>query len=165
MKKLLWFLLTFSSNCFACSCVIPASPSKSDYLYNLSHSDAVFIATVNHVSAADPSIPFDEQRQKVTVRVGEILKGSLLSEQIFSIGGVCGSSSFIPGKTYLVYANTDKNGALHVSGCSFTKEFKPHSRELKILRKASNYAIKGTSVETLDSSEPSSGASAPYFGC
>jgi hypothetical protein len=28
-----------------------------------------------------------------------------------------------------------------------------------------NYAIKGTSVETLDSSEPSSGASVPYFGC
>jgi hypothetical protein len=29
----------------------------------------------------------------------------------------------------------------------------------------SNYAIKGTSVETLDSSELSSGASVPYFGC
>jgi hypothetical protein len=28
-----------------------------------------------------------------------------------------------------------------------------------------NYAIKGTSVETLDSSELSSGASVPYFGC
>ncbi len=28
-----------------------------------------------------------------------------------------------------------------------------------------NYAIKGTSVETLDSSESSSGASVPYFGC
>jgi len=32
-------------------------------------------------------------------------------------------------------------------------------------RAASNYAIKGTSVETLDSSEPSSGASVPYLGC
>ena len=30
---------------------------------------------------------------------------------------------------------------------------------------APNYAIKGTSVETLDSSELSSGASVPYFGC
>jgi len=29
----------------------------------------------------------------------------------------------------------------------------------------SNYAIKGTSVETLDSSESPSGASVPYFGC
>ena len=28
-----------------------------------------------------------------------------------------------------------------------------------------NYALKGTSVETLDSSEPSSGASVPYLGC
>jgi hypothetical protein len=28
-----------------------------------------------------------------------------------------------------------------------------------------NYAIKGTSVETLDSSELSSGASVPYLGC
>ena len=28
-----------------------------------------------------------------------------------------------------------------------------------------NYAIKGTSVETLDSSELSSSASVPYFGC
>jgi hypothetical protein len=28
-----------------------------------------------------------------------------------------------------------------------------------------NYAIKGTSVEILDSSESSSGASVPYFGC
>jgi hypothetical protein len=32
-------------------------------------------------------------------------------------------------------------------------------------RAASNYAIKGTSVEMLDSSELSSGASVPYFGC
>jgi len=30
---------------------------------------------------------------------------------------------------------------------------------------APNYALKGTSVETLDSSEPSSGASVPYLGC
>ena len=30
---------------------------------------------------------------------------------------------------------------------------------------SSNYAIKGTSVETLDSTELSSGASVPYFGC
>jgi len=28
-----------------------------------------------------------------------------------------------------------------------------------------NYAIKGTSVEALDSSESSSGASVPYLGC
>jgi len=28
-----------------------------------------------------------------------------------------------------------------------------------------NYALKGTSVETLDSSERSSGASVPYLGC
>jgi hypothetical protein len=30
---------------------------------------------------------------------------------------------------------------------------------------APNYAIKGTSVHKLDSSELSSGASVPYFGC
>ncbi len=28
-----------------------------------------------------------------------------------------------------------------------------------------NYAIKGASVETVDSSELSSGASVPYLGC
>jgi hypothetical protein len=33
------------------------------------------------------------------------------------------------------------------------------------LQMAHNYAIKGTSVETLDSSELSSGASVPYLGC
>jgi hypothetical protein len=32
-------------------------------------------------------------------------------------------------------------------------------------RVGSNYAIKGTSVHTLDSSELPSGASVPYFGC
>jgi hypothetical protein len=33
------------------------------------------------------------------------------------------------------------------------------------IRYVANYAIKGTSVEILDSSELSSGASVPYFGC
>ena len=33
------------------------------------------------------------------------------------------------------------------------------------LSTVSNYAIKGTSVEILDSSESSSGASVPYLGC
>jgi restriction system protein len=44
----------------------------------------------------------------------------------------------------------------------------PHFQNVGLLGRAKatpNYAIKGTSVHTLDSSEPSSGASVPYFGC
>ena len=47
----------------------------------------------------------------------------------------------------------------------------PTARQFKLLASekslvvCSNYAIKGTSVETLDLSELSSGASVPYFGC
>ena len=37
--------------------------------------------------------------------------------------------------------------------------------KVSIMVVASNYALKGTSVEILDSSEPSSGASVPYLGC
>jgi hypothetical protein len=164
MKKLLWLLLFFSTHSFACSCVIPAYPSKKDYLYNFEHSDAVFTGTVISVSAINSNITNDNQIQRVTVRTAETFKGSVLSERFFTIGGVCGSSSFTPGKTYLIYATADKSGVLYVSGCSFTKEFKAKSREHKILRKASNYAIKPTSVGTLFQSFTSR-ASAPYFGC
>jgi hypothetical protein len=164
MKKLFWLLFIFSTNSFACSCVIPSHPTKRDYLYNLAHSDAVFTGTVTSLSPTDPSIPYYDQQQRVTIRVDQVFKGILTTEQVVTTGGICGMSSFTPGKSFLVYAVTDKNGNLHVSGCSYTKEFKAKSRELKVLRKASNYAIKGTAVKIQHSSD-SSAAAVPYFGC
>jgi hypothetical protein len=165
MKILLLFLLIFSSNSLACSCFIPKHPSKSDYLENLSDSDAVFTATITDVSPTDINLPGDSETFIVTVRTGEIFKGNISPRQSFFTGDTCGAINFTPGKTYLIYSFADETGNLHVAGCSYTKEFKAKSREHKILRKASNYAIKGTSVETLDSSELSSGASVPYLGC
>jgi len=135
MKLIVLIFMLFACNAsYACSCAIPAYPSKKEFIATFNSAEMVFVGIV--VSDVDLKKSFSMVDQEVSLNVIENFKGASEKTQKVSIG-LCGFE-FETGKTYLVYAYKDYYGKLSVSVCSFSKKYAKGSRELKLLRKAAN---------------------------
>ncbi|GAB3361652.1 hypothetical protein GCM10027430_35620 [Lysobacter tyrosinilyticus] len=132
-------LLALPASTLACDCVTPKYPTKSDFLQSLDNAQAVFIGTVTDVAHTGS---FDTVSFNVTDSFKGVTQGPVkASTQCTEGAGSCGFG-FSPGQTYLVYAWPDGKGGLVVAHCSFTKEYKRRTREIRVLREGANNSFK-----------------------
>lgn len=127
MKKVIYilfaliiFLFTAAEKSFACSCVVSPDPLKKQIQSAFSDSDAVFSGEVIEIKDSLT----DQYNVIVKLKVAKAWKGKSNKEITITTAkdsAMCGYG-FEIGKTYLVYANGQKD-ALSVSNCSRTSLF------------------------------------------
>ncbi len=135
MKKLVILITAIviftlgAGNVFGCSCVLAATPLKTQVKDAFKSSTAVFSAEVISVKEIDANT------FAVTLKAGSYWKGITSSEITLSTpaySAMCGYS-FEVGKAYLIYANGQSNN-LNVYNCSRTAP-SDSNRDIAILKR------------------------------
>ena len=130
------FLLLGFQQAMGCSCRGGANPCG----FFRASSGVAFIGTVTNVVDADEKYgqPIKGKARKITIKVGEIFKGSVPTEIITSDDGYrCDNFPFKLGNTYLIYAGgvvENTENIVKVGLCSGTKTIENAQEDLKFLR-------------------------------
>lgn len=151
MRKLIFLILGFAfvSSSFACSCMMPGSPSEEFKNYNY-----IFTGTVESIEKEDSDSPYS--RKNVEINILDKYKWADLWAKItvstWSWWGDCGYF-FKEGEDYFVYAWWEEVDKLSVWICSRTRSLEDASEDVEDLSK---HIIKPVSGED-DSTKTASG--------